>query len=106
MFLDTNSVMDWIENIKTRSKINVKKIDFASLEKWYFSNDGYRISHETGRFFSIEGLRIETDYGKINLWDQPIINQPEIGILGIITKKIGKELYFLLQAKIEPGNIN
>ena len=40
-------------------------------------------------------------YKKKN-WDQPIIVQKEIGILGIL-KKNNK---YLLQAKFEPGNIN
>lgn len=35
-----------------------------------------------------------------------IINQPEIGFLGFIVKKFNGVLHFLLQAKIEPGNIN
>src|SRR5690606_24882290 len=39
-------------------------------------------------------------------WTQPIINQPEIGFLGIITREIEGVLYFLMQAKIEPGNVN
>jgi len=39
-------------------------------------------------------------------WNQPIINQPEIGFLGIIAKEIDDVLYFLMQAKIEPGNVN
>ena len=39
-------------------------------------------------------------------WDQPIIDQPEIGFLGILCKEIKGSLHFLLQAKIEPGNKN
>ena len=39
-------------------------------------------------------------------WDQPIINQPEIGFLGFLTKEFNGVLYFLVQAKIEPGNVN
>ena len=35
-----------------------------------------------------------------------IINQPEIGFLGFIVKKFNGVLHFLLQAKIEPGNLN
>ena len=37
---------------------------------------------------------------------QPIINQPEIGILGIITSVINGTRKFLMQLKAEPGNIN
>ena len=35
-------------------------------------------------------------------WDQPVINQKEIGYLGCITKEIKGVLYFPLQAKVEP----
>lgn len=38
--------------------------------------------------------------------EQPIIYQPEIGFLGIICKKINGIVHFLMQAKIEPGNVN
>ena len=36
----------------------------------------------------------------------PIIYQPEIGILGILSTEINGILHFLMQLKIEPGNIN
>ena len=64
------------------------------------------LKHVSGRFFSIEGIQVETDYGDIRKWTQPIINQPEIGYLGILTKEFNGILYFLMQAKIEPGNVN
>ncbi|MCK5360722.1 MAG: NDP-hexose 2,3-dehydratase family protein, partial [Gammaproteobacteria bacterium] len=64
------------------------------------------LRHESGRFFSIEGVEIKTNWGDVAHWQQPIIRQPEIGILGIITKKFDGVLHFLMQAKIEPGNIN
>lgn len=38
--------------------------------------------------------------------EQPIIIQDEIGFLGIIAKEIKGILHFLMQAKIEPGNVN
>ena len=37
---------------------------------------------------------------------QPLIIQKEKGILGIIKQKFGKEYQYLLQVKVEPGNIN
>ena len=39
-------------------------------------------------------------------WYQPLIIQKEVGILGILKKKIKSEDYYLLQAKVEPGNSN
>src|SRR5690349_14894378 len=35
---------------------------------------------------------------------QPIINQPEVGILGILAKEFDGVPHFLMQAKVEPGN--
>jgi oxidase EvaA len=39
-------------------------------------------------------------------WQQPTINQPETGILGILARHFDGVLHFLMQAKMEPGNIN
>ena len=64
------------------------------------------MNHDSGKFFSIIGINVDTNYGEIESWDQPIINQPEIGYLGFITKEFNGILYFLMQAKIEPGNVN
>ena len=49
---------------------------------------------------------MKTNYGNLSEWEQPIINQPEIGYLGFITKEFDGILHFLVQAKIEPGNVN
>lgn len=97
----------WLDNIQRTSDFSVKEIPFEELDKWYFDENGLNLRHESGKFFSIEGLRVQTDFnGVMQSWDQPIINQPEIGILGIVTKVINGTRYFLMQAKMEPGNIN
>jgi len=97
----------WLDNIQKTSDFSVKEIPFEELDKWYFDESGSNLRHESGKFFSIEGLRVQTDFnGVMQSWDQPIINQPEIGILGIVTKVINGTRYFLMQAKMEPGNIN
>jgi oxidase EvaA len=105
-YIDTNEILKWIE--KRRNFINVKIdiIPFSKLNKWGFDSSTGNLCHESGRFFSIEGLEVKTNWRKPETWTQPIINQPEIGLLGIITKKINGVLHFLMQSKIEPGNIN
>ena len=62
------------------------------------------IYHKSKKFFKISGIRIKSNFYKQKNWDQPIIVQNEIGILGII--KNVKTNKYLLQAKVEPGNIN
>lgn len=99
-------VLNWINEKNNETKYNINQIPLDKLKLWNFDNISGNIIHESGSFFSIEGIEVTTNWGKIQSWQQPIINQPEIGFLGILTKKINGILHFLLQAKIEPGNLN
>jgi dTDP-4-dehydro-6-deoxy-alpha-D-glucopyranose 2,3-dehydratase len=99
-------VLHWINEKNNETKYNINQIPLDKLKLWNFDNISGNIIHESGSFFSIEGIEVTTNWGKIQSWQQPIINQPEIGFLGILTKKINGILHFLLQAKIEPGNLN
>lgn len=101
----TESLRQWIEQRNRDVLVDVQMIPFNDMTGWYVDQDG-SMRHSSGRFFSIQGIHVETDYGHNHSWDQPIINQPEIGYLGILTKMMDGVLYFLMQAKIEPGNVN
>lgn len=101
----TESIRQWIEQRNREVQVDVNLIPFNEMDGWYVDEDG-SLRHNSGRFFSIQGIHVETDCGDVHSWDQPIINQPEIGYLGILTKEINGVLYFLMQAKIEPGNVN
>jgi oxidase EvaA len=95
----------WFNKQREAVHVSLKQVKLSELQKWHFNKQG-NLVHDSGKFYSIEGIRVETNWGPKSSWDQPIINQPEIGFLGIITKKINGVLHFLMQAKIEPGNIN
>ncbi len=105
-FMSTEKVLAWLKYRNEEVKVNIEKIKFSEMNKWGFDAATGNLVHDSGRFFSIEGLQIATSWGEVSEWSQPIINQPEIGFLGIITKEIDGILYFLMQAKIEPGNVN
>jgi len=105
-FISTSQIIDWVKKRNNAISVTVKKISFSKLEKWSFDENRGLIKHISGKFFTIEGIHVKTNWGKVKEWEQPIINQPEIGYLGIITKKFNGILYFLLQAKVEPGNVN
>ena len=99
----TNKALhNWLNNQRKRNLLNVKKIDLFKLKKWIFNKR--EIYHESKKFFKVAGVKIQSNFYKKKKWDQPIIVQNEIGILGII-KNIKTNKY-LLQAKVEPGNIN
>lgn len=105
-FMKTSEILEWLKFRNEQIKVQIEKIKFAEMRKWGFHPDTANLVHDSGKFFSIEGIRVQTNWGNIEQWEQPIINQPEIGFLGILTREIDGILYFLMQAKIEPGNVN
>ena len=100
------NLQEWLESRNKANEFIVDIINIDKINKWHFNEITGNLQHESGKFFSIIGLHVKTDFGNVNEWQQVIINQPEIGILGIITKVIKGTRYFLMQAKMEPGNIN
>ncbi len=96
------TVSKWLSTQRRKQILNVKKIDLSKLTNWVYGKK--EIYHKSKKFFKIVGIRIESNFYKQKNWDQPIIVQNEIGILGII--KNVKTNKYLLQAKVEPGNIN
>jgi oxidase EvaA len=105
-FYNLEEIKQWLFKQNQEVEVQVAKTTFEALDKWTYDKVEKNIRHESGKFFSIDGINVRTNWGAINKWDQPIINQPEIGYLGMICKEFNGVLYFLLQAKIEPGNIN
>jgi oxidase EvaA len=96
----------WFESKRRPERFLIERVPLDEMEKWRFDSNKSRLFHESGKFFYLEGIHVKTNFGKTPEWEQPIIHQPEIGILGIITKVFDGVRYFLMQTKMEPGNIN
>ncbi|ASB50950.1 NDP-hexose 2,3-dehydratase [Alkalitalea saponilacus] len=97
-------IKEWLAWQNSKTAVNINKIKFSELDLWHYNNNS--LQHTSGKFFTIDGIHIDTNWGPNPSWEQPIINQPEIGYLGFITKEFEGILHFLMQAKIEPGNVN
>ena len=100
--MKNKNILNWLGNQRKKQFLTVEKIDLSKLNKWIYSKR--EIYHKSKKFFKISGIRIKSNFYNKKNWDQPIIVQNEIGILGII-KNIKTNKY-LLQAKVEPGNVN
>ncbi|MFF4344841.1 NDP-hexose 2,3-dehydratase family protein [Kitasatospora sp. NPDC001540] len=94
----------WLAQRREAVRMDVELIPLADLKRWGFEPGTGNLVHETGRFFSVEGVRARLGGDGAATWDQPIMNQPEIGFLGILVKEIDGVLHCLMQAKAEPGN--
>ncbi|MEW1657076.1 NDP-hexose 2,3-dehydratase family protein [Streptomyces sp. NPDC093707] len=97
----------WWAERRQAGGFSVERIAFDDLDAWGFEPGTGNLGHTSGRFFTVEGLQVRAGgNGGAELWSQPVINQPEIGILGILVKEFDGVLHCLMQAKMEPGNAN
>lgn len=97
-------LLNWIYELKQKTYVNVNECSINDSTFWFYDDYNGEILNRKRSFFSIKGMRRFEDGHFID--EQPIIIQPEIGYLGIICKEIDGVLNFLMQAKIEPGNVN
>jgi oxidase EvaA len=105
-FFTEEQFLTWFSAQSDRCSYSVRQISFLELRDWYFEAATGNLAHRSGKFFTINGISVQTNYPRELSWEQPIVSQPEIGILGIIAKSFDGVLHFLMQAKMEPGNIN
>ncbi|MCP3015089.1 NDP-hexose 2,3-dehydratase family protein [Nocardiopsis dassonvillei] len=93
----------WWESRPRHELLSVERVGFDHTRSWSFSAGTGDLVHESGGFFSVRGLRVASGGAVVH---QPVIDQPEIGILGILVKEFDGVPHFLMQAKFEPGNVN
>ncbi|MGV3592968.1 MAG: NDP-hexose 2,3-dehydratase family protein [Gammaproteobacteria bacterium] len=105
-FHDFADTQRWLRELRANCDCRVVPVPFADLEQWYFDEHSGDLKHRSGRFFSVAGLQCTPAWDAAAGWEQPIILQPEVGILGILTREFDGTRYFLMQAKMEPGNVN
>ena len=101
-------IINWFNNKREESDMVVQEIGINDLDKWNVDLNSGNISHESGGFFEVIGIKasntFDREVGKKG-WTQPMISKNPGGILGILMKKINGIPHYLLQAKAEPGNI-
>lgn len=98
------NILSWVDELNKKTKVNIHKKPYEEMKAWFYDEKSGTIRNEKRSFFEISGLR---SYVKGEcIASQPVLLQNEIGYLGIICRNIDGVMHFLMQAKIEPGNIN
>lgn len=100
----TEDLITWINALNKKTYVNIAEKSIYQDSFWFYDDYNGEILNRKRSFFSIKGMRRFDSENFVS--EQPIIVQPEIGYLGIICKEIDGVINFLMQAKIEPGNIN
>jgi len=97
------NIRPWISSYKTELKYKIERVSLKEIDGWRYNEKTDVIERIDQAFFSVIAVKSPLMVDKYN--ELPLINQPEIGILGFIISqnKTGKKI--LLQAKSEPGNI-
>lgn len=99
-----DELLAWIRQRNETTAVRIQKARMEESGFWFYDQEEGCIRNQNRSFFTITGYQQwEAD---ALLVSQPIILQEEIGYLGILCKEIGGVMHFLMQAKIEPGNVN
>ncbi|MFC1542967.1 NDP-hexose 2,3-dehydratase family protein [Candidatus Neomarinimicrobiota bacterium] len=96
-------ILTWRDERQADCALTCTPIPLSRMNRWNFI-DG-RIVHDTGRFFSVIGVHDTTGNRNLHQAEQPLLDQPEIGILGFLLRRTNGSAQLLVQAKAEPGNI-
>lgn len=99
----TEEILAWVAHRNETVAVNIRKNKLSESAFWFYDEQQGTIHNQNNSFFSIVGFEKKTESGIIR---QPVILQQEIGLLGILCQEINGVMHFLMQAKIEPGNIN
>jgi oxidase EvaA len=104
---EPSDIKKYLRILKARNinlKLKSKLINLNQVKNWKKDKNG-NIFHESGQFFSIQGVRTSSAYDReVSSWDQPIYNQQHGGILAIVAKITNEGVKFLLRIKAEPGD--
>lgn len=102
--ISTEELLAWVEERNKTVQVEIHKNQLSDSDTWFYDTEEGCIRNQNRSFFKIAGY-CQTSPGGTVL-TQPIILQEEIGYLGIICKELDGVMHFLMQAKIEPGNVN
>jgi oxidase EvaA len=103
---DPTILLEWLELKRQNPGFSAELVGLSELTTWSAEAGTGNITHQSGAFFSIEGVSITSNgIREVNKWDQPIFNQKEGGVLALICRREQDQVLFLLNAKAEPGNI-
>lgn len=106
-FYTLEEVQSWFRHKRQSSTLMVNDIELNQVKGWSIDEKTGNISHQSGDFFTIHGVRVTSKNREVEVtWEQPILEQVgyDGGLLGIIRKRFDGIPHYLCEAKEEPGN--
>ena len=105
--IDIQPVLTWLKERQEAYPVTVEEVGISNLQGWKADPQTGNITHDSGKFFSIIGVKVTGAADReVPSWSQPMLKQEEVGISGVIMQKRDGVTHYLFYAKFEPGNIN
>jgi oxidase EvaA len=103
---DVPAIRAWLADSSEQMSMAVDRVRLDDIDPWLTDPGTGDVVHPSGHFFRVTGLQVDDPEHPERSRSQPIIDQPEIGILGLLAARVRGRLQVLVQAKAEPGNCN
>lgn len=98
-------LQSWRQLSKKWISAKATQIPLSEVKQWQTSESSPAYRHSSGMFFSVVGVT-HGFAGYEHLTADAMIDQPEIGLLGLAVARSSLGLLALVQAKAEPGTIH
>ncbi len=99
-----DEIIGWLTSEKVAYYLNIETIPLKEVKDWQITSN--EIRHKNDNRFSIVALKVTANNREVASWTQPILKDLKIGLIGFLIKTINNIDHYLVQAKIEPGNID
>ena len=105
--VDIQPILAWLKERQASYPVTVEEVGINKLQGWRVDPSSGNITHESGKFFSIIGVKVTGAADReVPSWSQPMLKQEEVGISGVLVQTKGGITRYLFYAKFEPGNID
>jgi dTDP-4-dehydro-6-deoxy-alpha-D-glucopyranose 2,3-dehydratase len=105
--VDIQLILAWLKERQESYPVTVEEVGVNDVQGWKVDPVSGNITHESGKFFSIIGVKVTGAADReVPSWSQPMLKQEEVGISGVIMQQKQGVMHYLFYAKFEPGNIN
>jgi dTDP-4-dehydro-6-deoxy-alpha-D-glucopyranose 2,3-dehydratase len=105
--VDIEPILTWLKERQVSYPVTVEEVGINELSGWKADPMTGNILHDSGKFFSIIGVKVTGAADReVPSWTQPMLKQEEVGISGVLMQTKNGITKYLFYAKFEPGNIN
>jgi oxidase EvaA len=91
----------WLTWRKASYELTTERVPLRGIDGWIQTTD--EIRHQTGRFFSIIGVRVNATNREVRSWCQPLLAPHGDGLVAFVVRQIDGVLHILARADVRPG---